>query len=155
LDGQPVQGANDLKLKIGEMRPGTTAHLKVSRNGAPHEITMTLGEEPKTQQEGQGAPGGQQEGLMQGVDVQDLTPDILQQLGLPSATQGVVVVQVAPGSAGEAAGLQRGDVIEQVNRHPVDSVPQYRREIRMAGNQSIVLLVNRGGTTQFAVVQAP
>jgi serine protease Do len=155
LDGQPVQGANDLKLKIGEMRPGTTAHLKVSRNGAPHEITMTLGEEPKTQQEGQGAPGGQQEGLMQGVDVQDLTPDILQQLGLPSATKGVVVVQVAPGSAGEAAGLQRGDVIEQVNRHPVDSVSQYHREIRMAGNQSIVLLVNRGGTTRFVVVQAP
>jgi S1-C subfamily serine protease len=53
------------------------------------------------------------------------------------------------------AGLQRGDVIEQVNRHPVDSVSQYEREVRTAGSQGIVLLVNRGGTTAFVVVQAP
>ena len=92
---------------------------------------------------------------MQGVDVQDLSPDILQQLGLPSNTRGVVVVDVAQGSPAEMAGLRRGDVIQQVNRHPVNSVSQYEREIRMAGNQSVVLLVNRGGTTAFVVVQAP
>ena len=155
INGQAVQGSNDLKLKIGEMRPGTTVHLKVLRNGAPRDITMTLGEQPKNQQEAQGTSGEQQPGLMQGVDVQDLTPDIVQQLGLPSNTKGVVVAQVAQGSPAEAAGLQRGDVIEQVNRHPVGSVSQYRREIRMAGNQSIVLLVNRGGTTRFVVVQTP
>ena len=155
LNGQPVTSSNDLKLKIGELRPGTTVHLKVVRNGTPQDITMKLGEEPKTGQQEAGVPGQQQQGLMQGVDVQNLTPDILQQLGLPSNTRGVVVVDVARGSPAEMAGLQRGDVIEQVNRHPVDSVSQYEREVRMAGNQSVVLLVNRGGTTAFVVVQAP
>ena len=155
LNGQPVTGSNDLKLKIGEMRPNSTVHLKVVRNGAPQNLTMTLGEEPKGGQQAAGTPGQPQQGLMQGVNVQDLSPDILQQLGLPSGTRGVVVVDVAQGSPAEMAGLQRGDVIEQVNRHPVDSVSQYEREVRMAGNQSVVLLVNRGGTTAFVVVQAP
>jgi serine protease Do len=155
LDGQPVTGANDLKLKVGEMKPGSAAHFKILRDGKPQDVTVTLGEEPKTGQQAQAAPGGQQPGMMQGVEVQDLTPDILQQLGLPAGTKGVVVVQVAPGSPAEEAGLQRGDVIEQVNRHPVNSVSQFEREARMAGNQAVVLLVNRGGITQFVVVQAP
>ncbi|HEV2116000.1 MAG TPA: PDZ domain-containing protein, partial [Terriglobales bacterium] len=155
LNGQPVEGANDLKLKVGEMRPGTTVHLKVLRNSAPRDVTMTLGEQPQNRQRAGATGGEQQQGLMQGADVQDLTPDIRQQLRVPADTKGVVVAQVTSGSAAEEAGLQRGDIIEQVNRHPVDSVSQYEREVRMAGNQSIVLLVNRGGTTQFVVVQAP
>ncbi len=154
LDGQGVTGSNDLKLKIGELRPGTAVHLKIMRNGKPQDVTMTLGEEPKSGQERAGGGGPQPPGLMQGVEVQDLNPDILQQLGLPSDTRGVVVTQVEQGSLAEEAGLQRGDVIEQVNRHPVASVSQYEREVRMAGNQAIVLLINRGGTTAFVVVQA-
>ena len=155
LNGQPVQGANDLKLKIGELRPGTTAHLKILRDGKPQDVSLTLGQQPQSGQQQAGAAGPQQQGLMQGVEVQNLTPDILQQLGLSSDTKGVVVANVASGSAAEMAGLRRGDVIEQVNRHPVDSVSQYEREIRMAGDQAIVLLVNRGGSTAFVVVQAP
>lgn len=155
LNGQPVQGANDLKLKVGEMRPGTTVHLKVLRNGAARDVSLTLGEQPENQQRAGGGSGEQAPTLMQGVEVQNLTPDILQQLGLPGNTKGVVVADISPGSAAEAAGLQRGDVIEEVNRHPVDSVSQYEREVRAAGNQTIVLLVNRGGSTAFVVVQGP
>ncbi len=155
LNGQPVQGANDLKLKIGELRPGTTAHLKILRDGKPQDVSLTLSQQPQSGQQQAGAAGPQQQGLMQGVEVQNLTPDILQQLGLSSDTKGVVVANVASGSAAELAGLRRGDVIEQVNRHPVDSVSQYEREIRMAAGQAIVLLVNRGGSTAFVVVQAP
>src|SRR5579864_3624739 len=62
LNGQPVQGANDLKLKVGEMRPGTAAHLKVLRNGKARDVSVTLAEEPQTGQRAEGAPGGQQPG---------------------------------------------------------------------------------------------
>jgi S1-C subfamily serine protease len=63
------------------------------------------------------------------------------------------VTDVAEGSPAAESGLQRGDVIVQVNRHPVNSVSEYQREVRQAGNQSMVLLVNRGGNTTFLVVQ--
>jgi serine protease Do len=52
--------------------------------------------------------------------------------------KGVAVTDVAPDSEAAAAGLRRGDVIEEVNREPVESVSEYRRAVRRAGNQSLV-----------------
>jgi serine protease Do len=82
-----------------------------------------------------------------------LTNEIRQQLGLGQDVKGVVVAEVPDGSPAAEVGLQRGDVIEQVNRHPVNSVSDYQRLIRDAGAQALVLLVNRGGSTTFVVVQ--
>jgi serine protease Do len=134
------------------MTPGTTVHLKVNRNGQVRDVTLTLGEMPEgknasnTPETGESSP-------MKGVQVDQLTPDIRQQLGLNSDVRGVVVTEVPPGSSAEDAGLQRGDVIEQVDRQPLNSVSEYQRLIRQAGNKTMVLLVNRGGDTTFVVVQ--
>ena len=49
------------------------------------------------------------------------TPDMRQQLNLPDSMKGAAIQSVWPGSPAEDAGLQRGDVIVQVNRHAVDS----------------------------------
>lgn len=68
-------------------------------------------------------------------------------------TIGVVVTDVSPDSPAADAGLRRGDVIEEVNRQPVDSVPGYRGALHRAGNQSLVLLVSRNGNTTFIVVE--
>ena len=154
LNGQEITGPNDLRLMIGAMSPGTTVHLKVNRNGETRDVSLTLGEAPEGKGGGK-APGGSAENSpMRGVQVQPLTADIRQQLGLDSDVKGVVVSDVPDGSPAADAGLQRGDVIEQVNRQPVNSVADYDRLIREAGKQSLVLLVNRGGTTTFVVVQS-
>jgi serine protease Do len=153
LDGQPITGPNDLRLKIGAMSPGTTVHLKISRNGELRDVSLALGEAPAGKG-GANAPGGlAQNSPMHGVQIGELTPDIRQQLGLGTDVKGVVVIGVADGSAAADAGLLRGDVIEQVNRQPVNSVADYQRLIGQAGNQPLVLLVNRAGTTTFVVVQ--
>ena len=60
---------------------------------------------------------------------------------------------VSPDSPAADAELRRGDVIEEVNRQPVDSVSEYRKALRRAGNQSLVLLVDRNGNTTFVVVE--
>jgi serine protease Do len=153
IDGQPVPGPNDLRLKVGSMAPGTTVHLKVWRNGETREMTLTLGEAPSGKAAGSNAQGQTGNSPMAGVQVDDLTNDIRQQLGLGADVKGVVVTEVPDGSPAAEVGLQRGDVIEQVNRHQVNSVSDYRRLIREAGGQALVLLVNRGGNTTFVVVQ--
>jgi serine protease Do len=153
LNGQPISGANDLRLRIAAMPPGTTVHFKVSRNGQSRDVTLALGEAPA----GNGsrnAPGGAAQNTpMRGVQVQELTPDIRDQLGLKSGIKGVVVTDVADGSPASDAGLQQGDVIEQINREPVNSIADYNRLISQAGKQAVVLLVNRGGATTFVVVE--
>ena len=90
---------------------------------------------------------------MRGVQVDELTSDIRQQLGLKPGLKGVVVSGVPDSSPASDAGLQVGDVIVEINRQPVSSVADYDRLIREAGDSSVVLLVNRNGTTVFIVVQ--
>lgn len=153
IAGQPVTGPNELRLKVGTMTPGTTVHLNVLRNGETRDVALTLGEAPTGTGAEKNAEGPAQNSPMNGVQVGDLNSDIRQQLGLKSDVKGVVVTEVADGSPASEAGLQRGDVIEQVNRHPVNSVSEYEGLIRGAGAQAVVLLVNRGGNTNFVVVQ--
>jgi serine protease Do len=153
LNGQSVTGPNDLRLTVGSMAPGTTVHLKVLHNGQTRDVALTLGEAPSAKGAGGNAQGQTGNSPMAGVQVDELTNDIRQQLGLSSDVKGVVVTEVPDGSPAAEVGLQRGDVIEQVNRHPVNSVSDYQRLIRDAGAQALVLLVNRGGNTTFVVVQ--
>lgn len=153
VNGHQVTGPNDLRLTIGKMTPGTEIHLKVNSSGKAHDVTLTLGEEPEGKNGGNNSSGQATTNPLRGVSVQRLTSDIRQQLGLPSDVQGVVVTDVAPDSPAEDAGLQRGDVIEQINRQPVNSVSDYQRLVNQAGNKTLVLLVNRGGNTAFVVVQ--
>lgn len=153
IDGQPVESANDLRLKVGTLSPGTTVHLKVDRNGQTRDFSFALGEAPNGKGAANNASGAAENDTMRGVQVDELTDDVRQQLGLKPNVKGVVVTGVSDDSPAADAGLQRGDVIVQVNRQPVDSVSDYQRLVSEAGKQTVVLLVNHGGNTIFLVVQ--
>ncbi len=152
LNGQPIAGSRELQLKVATLTPNTTARLTIFRNGATRELPVTLGVMPSGTGEGS-AQSSQSGSVLDGVSVDNLTPDILPQLGLPASTQGVVVTDVGQASAAAEAGLRRGDVIQQVNRKPVASVAEFERAVRQAGNQPVLLLVNRQGSTSYVIVQ--
>ena len=83
-------------------------------------------------------------------------PDVREQLQAPKEIHGAVVEQVAPGSSAEDAGLQRGDVIEQVNRHDVQSASDVQQALSKVekGQDALVLVWSNGGNT-FRVLHAP
>jgi S1-C subfamily serine protease len=89
---------------------------------------------------------------LDGVEVDDLTPLLARQLGLPRDTFGVVVSSVDRSSPAAEAGLRRGDVIQEVNRQPVNNVGAFERIAGRSGGEPLLLLVNRGGRTQYVVV---
>ena len=151
LNGQTVSGPDDLSVRIAEMAPGSVAHLKVFRSGQPRDIDVTLTENMEKEPAAQGstAVGA----ALKGMQVEALTRDLAQQLGLPSSVTGVVVTQVDPSSPAATAGIMRGDVIEEVNRKPVRSVEEYQQAIGAGGNQPVLLLVNRSGTTHYVVIE--
>jgi serine protease Do len=152
LNGQSIEAVNQLRLEIASMAPGTVAHLGILRNGEHRDVSVTLSELPaKTPTSGGNGPS--ETGPMQGVQVHDLTPALARDLGLPSGTKGVVVTDVADGTPAADAGLKRGDVIEEVNHHPVTNASEYERFVREAGKQELVLLVNRQGQTSFMVIE--
>jgi serine protease Do len=153
INGQPIEGQNDLRLKVSTMAPGTAVHLKVDRNGESHDFAVILGEAPTGKGAASATGESEENSPMRGVQVDELTDDIRQQLGLRPNVKGVVVTNVSDDSPAADSGLQRGDVIEQINRQAVNSTSDYQRLIGQAGKQTIVLLVNRGGNTTFLVIE--
>jgi serine protease Do len=156
LNGQSVSDPEDLRLRVSQMAPGTMVKLDVIRDAQKKQVTATLMELPETvERAGAGRNNGgpaPAEPALEGLQVSALTADIAQQLNLPAGVRGIVVSNVDPDSKAADAGLQRGDVIQEVNRKPVTSVEQFRTAVRDAGNAPILLLVNRQGQTSFVVI---
>lgn len=152
LNGQPVEAANQLQVQISQMAPGSTVKMKIWRDGKSQDVDVTLGELPEKAEAAE--PGQNSEGALEGVDVQNLTSDLAQQLNLPPSTKGVVVTQVDPSSQAASAGLDRGMVIQEVNHKPVNNITQYKQALSGSNNGSVLLLVNQGGVTRYMVVES-
>ena len=79
-----------------------------------------------------------------GVNMQDLTPDLAEALGL-EAREGAVVNRVLTGSAAHEVGIQRGDVITHIDDVPVTSAAALRSRVGVTPTgQTIELTVLRG-----------
>jgi serine protease Do len=151
LNGQAISDYQDLRLRISQSAPGENVKLDVYRNGQKREVTATLREFPEKTETAAAPTQGQN--AAEGLQVENLTADVAEQLNLPAGTRGVIVSRIDPDGNAAESGLQRGDVIQEVNHKPVNTVEQFRAAMNAAGqNQPVLLLVNRGGTTAFAVI---
>jgi serine protease Do len=152
INGEPVADANQLRLRIGEMSPDATVSLKVLRNGKTEQVSVKLGEFP-SKQERASIGKDNSESALEGVTVENVTPEMAQELKLSPATKGVVVDEVSPSSRAAEAGLKPGDVIQEANHQPVKSVGEFRSALGAhAKDDPVLLLVNREGMTLFLTV---
>jgi serine protease Do len=151
MNGQPINDPGEFRLKISMMPPGSAVKLKILRNGSESTVAVTLGELPANEEQTQEQEESANSSL-QGLSIDNLTPDIARQLRLPGNTRGVVVTDVEPGSAAADADVRRGDVILEVNHKSVSNVNEFNRVVGASGNRDILLLINRGGTTIYIVL---
>ena len=63
-----------------------------------------------------------------GVIIQDLTPELADQFGVPGQT-GALVGNISPGSPAEKAGLKPGDIVTAFNGKPVKSIRDLFRDV--------------------------
>ena len=80
-----------------------------------------------------------------GVMIQDITPEIAEAFNLTD-TQGVLIGEVTAGSAGEEAGIEKGDVILEFNDKKVKNTRALRLMVaRTAPGTEVIIKVNRNG----------
>ncbi len=152
VNGQPVEDANQLRLKIGMLPSGTDVKMNVLRDGKPLTLSVKLGEYPSTEQRAS-LDKEQSNGGLEGVTVQNITPDVAGDMNLAPHTKGVVVQEVSPSSRAAEAGLQPGDVIQQLNHRPVNDMRDYNQAMTSAKKDSpVLLLINRDGNNLFLAV---
>jgi serine protease Do len=173
FNGHDVQNFLQLRTFVAQVELNKTVDLEVDRDGKPIKVSATIREQPVDYQASQSAsprqprgskpgdedenaapqppPSGSASGLA-GISVGDLTPQLAQQLDLPSGVKGVVVSEVDSSVA--STDLQKGDVIEEVNQQPVASVGDFQKAAaKLDPAQPQVLSVCRHRTRSFVVVR--
>ncbi len=155
-DGKEVDTPTALRDLVASTPVGKVVEITVIRSRETKTFQVKIAEQTKKVLEasaGNESPQRSAHTLLSGLNVQNLSPEIARQLGLPSFASGVVVTQIDPASAAAAVGLQPGDVITQINRQVVHNMKDYRRiTFKLGKNQSVLLLIKRGGTNMFVVI---
>ena len=152
INGKPVSDSNQLRMSVSMMQPGTELKLRTLRNGTERDTTVKLAEMPTESAKADSSDddqGGSK--ALEGVEVSNLSAGIARQLNIPSSTKGVVVTDIDPASKMADSGLEKGDVIQEVNHQAVSNVSEFQSAIRKAGSEPL-LLVNREGRTLFITV---
>jgi serine protease Do len=151
FDGRPVADSNDLRNLVAEHQPGARVTLSVRRGRSTRELSATLDERPSERRLAEAKPGSGDDQL--GMAVEPLTPELARQLGTKD-THGLAVTEVDPDGLAAQAGLQQGDVIEQVDQQPVRSVADLRGALKQDGERPALVLINRGGDHLYLPLRA-
>ncbi|MCL5421136.1 MAG: DegQ family serine endoprotease [Nitrospirae bacterium] len=147
LNGKTVKDYHELPRMVASMPPGEKVTFKVLRDGKEMMVPATVGE---LKDEEAVKPSEEVERQL-GISLQPVTPEIAAELGLKKA-EGVVVTNVEPGGLAGEAGIQRGDVILEVDRNPVNSLKEFNEMLKKAG-KSMLFLVYRSGSTFFVTIK--
>jgi serine protease Do len=156
-----IHSVSQLRNLVARTLVGQTARIKVLRDGQEQVIEVKIGERPSDEVLARREPGPASspesvkppDNVLGALRVQSLDPSTMTQLNLPAKTTGVLINQVEAGSAAEAAGLQRGDVIQEVNHMAIKSLEDYQKaSAKIKKEEMAVLLLSRQGNNLFVAV---
>jgi serine protease Do len=141
FNGKKMEAPADLQRAVGLSSPNQDAKVKVLRDQAERTVEIKIGEAPDERAEARTGNGNNRGKAMLGLEVRPVTPEIARQLNLPSP-EGVVVARLEDGSPASEAGVQRGDVIREINRQRVRTMADFERLTKDAkeGDRLTVLL---------------
>ncbi len=146
IGGREVREGRDLLRAVLQHPVGAKIVVTVLREGQPLKLNLVTVERPNSDQaaRSQAKPSkGPAAAPQGGLNLVPLTPDVARRLSYQGGS-GVVVASVVPGSGADRAGLVRGDVIEEVNRRPVQTPKQVEDSLQKG--RALLKLYRQGGT---------
>ena len=159
FDDKKIENVSQLRNVVARTKVGQPSKVKVLRDGKEQMVTVKIGERPSDAMLARREPppkpetAEQPDNVLASLRVQALDPEMMSQFNVPSTTSGVLINRVEPGSPAEAAGLQRGDVIQEVNHQVIKSLEDYREiSAKIKKEEMAVLLLSRQGNNLFVAV---
>ncbi len=149
LNGKKVDKVATFRNQIAMTRPGTKVEFLILRDGKKKKIKATIG---VMEADDQGHPVSTGSLPELGMKLQKLTPDLAAQFGYEDAN-GVLVTAVDAGSIAEQAGIQRGNLIEEVNRRDVKTPQQVKAAIKDSQKKTVLLLVRQGNASRYLALR--
>ena len=157
VDGVQVGSARELQNEVLKKKIGEQLTLGVWRNGKKMSVSVVTEELPGDTGKlaNNPPPPAENQNVTSsfGVQVQDITPELKQELGLKSDA-GVVVTEVAPNSPAALADIQSGDVITEVGRTPISNTDSFQKALaEQKGKPNLLLLLDRKGVKTYSIVR--
>jgi Do/DeqQ family serine protease len=159
VDDSPVTTDTELQHQILRKKIGQNVQLTVWRKGQTMKIPITTGELPNDLARASNRPPPQnpapEEQLGKfGLQVQELNKEMAERMKL-SVDKGVIVTDVSDNSLAAQQGIERGDVITEVDSRPVTDVKSFREALNKADpKRGVLLYLDRKGSKTFAVLKA-
>jgi len=143
FEGKKTEAPADLQRAVGLASPGTDVKMKVWRESGEKTVDVKIGEAPD-EREAQQRGSGKATPSALGLEVRPITPEVARQLNLKTS-EGVIVARVDEGSPAAEAGIQRGDVIREINRQKVRSQADYDKLVKdVKDGDRLTVLLQRG-----------
>lgn len=154
LNGAVLRDVADLRNRVALLTPESSASLEVIRDGRKKTIKVAIGERPSDPVKKATGKGSNPSYEQFGLTFQNLTPELAERLDYQDR-QGVIVSQVDPGSPAASAGMEPGQLVEEVNKQPVQSLKDLQKAIASAEDSKRLLLrVRSGNYSQYVVLIA-
>ena len=154
-NGQTIENSTQLRNLVAKTGVGTKAKVVVVRDKKEKTLDQTIEEQPSDMARNENTEKSEEGSstALTGIEVRNLTPEIARQLGLNRSDKGVVITRIEPGSVAEEMGLQRGDLIVEVNRKPIRNTDDYDDLLsKIKKDEAVLLLINRQGRTMFVTI---
>ena len=152
VNGTAVNDVNTLRNTVASAGAGTDVTLTTLRDRNKKQVRVKLGEFNITDVSQDQNGGNQNWRAALGMELTPVTPDIAGRVGAPRETHGLVVTAVAPGSLAAEAGIQEGDIVQQVNRQPVRTAADVSAALAKSKDRPALLQILREGRSLFIAV---
>ena len=164
LNGKKIADPGQLRLKVGEIAPGTKTDFTVMRDGKEQHFEIALAElnaaatrathnSSGGDQDDSMTPEGGKSNILDGISVGNIDANTRKELNLSAKSQGAMITNIDAASAGFKAGLRQGDVIEELNHQSIkDADEAIALSDKVEKDESVLLRVHNKTGSRYIVL---
>ena len=141
IEGIDISDSNHVLRIVGNLVPGDKINFRIVRSGSPLNLTVTI-----KARDDEKLIAKRANKIWPGLSVASITDDIRDQLELPVKVGKVIIGMVDEGSKADIAGLQSGDIIQEINDKKINSVLDFYKELNDTNSRKLVFGIYRQGT---------
>lgn len=143
--GRPVNDVGDFRNQVALAQPGSEVKFDIVRDGKIRTVTVKVDKLSDNKPLQELAQSTEKLGLA----VQTITNDLAKQFDV-KAGEGVIVTDVVPNSIAAMAGINRGTVILEVNKKPVNTSHEFKKVVeKLSKDKPVLLLIREKGITRW------
>ncbi len=150
IDGKRLKNPTELTTKIGSTTPGTRLELTIFRDGNTMKVPVTLDEYKDDEQPIASSPEVNRSFDSLGLELRSVDNTLRQRYNLRRSDVGAVVTAIEAGSVAERVGLQVGDIIQRLNRRPIESLNDFMGVMKdLEPGDTVAMYIKRDGRRLF------